>query len=277
MTHAAPVDRRGAAWRYRCFTILPIKGGWKAANVLKFLSHEIPRSFRWTNKEDQEGLRNYVDMVTGGRKSEWMAVEERGLVTDKEMDPEELSGSVTVDLGTLLDVLATGAQVDIPLKQKISFVTNGRTLVPAEFIAILAQYAKRPSMLGDPQEWTWAKPADIERLAPGPNGITSGMNRGRSFMDGPDDAELPSYDPEEGDDAPIDTAPQESEIRRSPYDRYFELVTVAAPRRGKPYYVRRLARYHGQLLWSGSSYGPNGPWTEYARDNAQLLALGLTP
>lgn len=262
------------AWGYRCYSMMPIKAGWKVVNALQFSSYEIPRSFWWMSRDDKDGLRAYIDMVTGGRKSEAMAVEERGMVTHREMDPEELSGSISIDFEKFIDLLAHRGSVDLPLKQKVVFTTNGHTLVPADFITILAKYAKDPSWFGDPATWRWASDADVERLAPGPVGPTSGMYRGRSFMEDPNEASddgVPQYESEEPE------CPQESEIRRSPYDRYFELVTVAAPQRGKPYYVRRLARYHGQLLWSGSSYGPNGPWTEYSRDNAQLLALGLTP
>jgi hypothetical protein len=266
----------GAAWTYRCFNFAPSRTGWKARNILSLLSHGIPRAFYWPDRNDIEGLKDYVDKVTAGRNAEAAEAEERGQVTHKEMDPEELTGSTSVNFKAFMNVLAHRGSIDIPLRQKVTFITDGSGFVPAEFITMLAEYADNPKWFGDPANWRMATQADLDRDMPRPS---SGMYRSKTnFMDSGDAEPVPEFEPpsEHGYARQSEGPPSETEVHRISHDRYFELVTVVASRY-QPYYVRRLARYNGALLWSGSSYRAGGPWTEYARDNAQLLALGVRP
>ena len=269
-----------AAWPYRCYVIKPFKTGWKAICGLEFTAYDFPRSFAWTDRADREGLRTYIDLITAGRKSEAMAIQERGLVKDLEYDPEQLTGSIRINFERFIDLLAHRGHLDIPLKEKLVFVgAHGRQLVPAEFITVLSRYVDNPEWFGNPADWHWVSRAEMDELDP--MAVSSSMYRGLPNMqDTPGEAAHQGALPL----LPTRTAtrvrravrpPREAEVHRRSFEKHFELVTVAQPDHGRPYFIRRLARFDGHLLWSGTSYQASGPWTEYSRDDAQLLAMGV--
>lgn len=278
-----------SAFRHRCFHVVSAKGGWRATNFLSHLSHGIPRSFRWNGTEDQGGIRTYIDLITAGRKAEARLFETQGSVFDVVEDPEGLaSGSTTCNFAGFLDLIALRGHVDLPLRERVQFLTDGKKLVPAQFITMLAQHVPNSEWFGDAQNWRKATKADLDQITQEQGPIHSGMYRDKpTFLSAASivataDA-LSHRVPDEADDEleeeleELPAVSRESEIRRAPYEHHFELVTVVTQGEERPFYARRLARYNGLLLWAGSSYSISGPWTEYHRDNAQLLALGLNP
>ncbi len=272
-----------AAWPYRCYVIKPFKKGWKAVNMLEFSAYDFPRSFYWPDRLDREGLRNYLDLVTAGRKTEALEFQDRGAVKDIEYDQEQLTGSIRINFARFLDILAHRGHLDIPLCEKLVFMgTTGRQLVPAEFIMTLAKYVPNPEWFGNPNDWRWMSRSEMDELDP--LDVNSSMYHGQPNM--VDAAETPgvaaapaeavSYRHSRGVRPPrVLRPPRENEVSRTSFDRHFELITVAKPDEGRSYFVRRLARFSGALLWAGTSYGLTGPWTEYVRDDSQLMALGI--
>lgn len=259
----------------------PIKKGWRATCGLEFTAYDFPRTFIWSDRNDREGLRGYLDLVTAGRKAEAMAIQERGLVADIEYDPEQLTGSIRVNFERFMDLLAHRGHIDIPLKEKVTFVgAKGRQLVPSEFITILAKYVDNPDWFGNPADWHWVSRAEMDEMDP--MEVSSGMYRGVANMQ--DTEEEAAHQAMTMPFRPARTAtrvqrsarpPRETEISRSSFEKHFEMITAAVPERGQTYYVRRLARFDGHLLWAGTSYHSTGPWTEYSRDDAQMLAMGI--
>jgi hypothetical protein len=265
-------------WVYRCYLLSPAKAGWRARSLLKHLTLGLPRSFDWAEREDKDGLRGYIDAVTAGRTAAVMEFESRGLVTNVEHDPEVLTDSIKVNLKAFLSVLSQRDWLDMPLRATYNFTTDGKKLVPAQFIAVLAEYAGNPAWFGNPDDWRWATPQDLERISGGdPNGVHTGMYRGKeNFMDAAPGAGPAPIDAD-GDPVLVDAPPVEIEINRRSFAKHFELLTQVKPPSGQPYFVRRLALYNGRILWAGSSFSPVGKWTVYERDTSLLLAYGLTP
>jgi hypothetical protein len=278
-------------FRHRTFTMFPVRDGWVAKNTLPHLAFGIPRAFQWKGADDLVGIKSYIDLITAGRKAEAQLFETQGSVFSVEMDSEELTGSIKCNFGSFLDLISLRGHVDFPLRSRVQFLTNGHKLIPADFITLLAKYVPNPGWLGDPNNWHKATEEELDQITREHGEIHAGMYRDEPNLlsDSPAVAAVAVADelsgrtgPEEDFEPDIEPEvrappPQESEIRRSPYDRHFELVTVVTDGTQRPFYARRLARYDGQLLWAGSSYSVNGPWTEYHRDNGQLLALGLNP
>ncbi len=279
-------SRPTAAWPYRCFVLQAgAEGSWRALNCLEFVGEDLPRKFIWTKREDREGLRTYIDLITAGRRSESMDFEERGLVKNIEFDPEPLQGTLKVNFERFMDLLAHRGHIDLPLKYKIQFVgARGKQLVPAEFIACLMKYAPNPDWFGNPADWHWMTRDQLDEMDPGGLTISSGMYRGmENMVDTAEDVVAMEADGEQP--APSvrryrrrpSKPPKEVEVDRRAFERYFELLTVATPSHGPQYFVRRLSTYAGEMLWSGTSFSPAGPWTEHTRNGAMLLALGVTP
>jgi len=247
----------GSAWKYCMYSFRPAKGGgWYAANRLRHLAYGFPRSFVWKDKDDKEGLRSYVELIAAGRKTEAALIEGSGAVTEIEYDPEQLTGCITVDADAFFSTLALTGYVKIPLVERVRFTLNGRAITAAEYLTILGEYSGKPDWF-NPNGARWATPDEVEELQP-----HSAMYTDERLGQ----AELPA--PEE--------PPRETEISRTSYDRHFEMITLVEPSSGKPYFVRRVANLHGTVIWSGSAFSPKGPWKEYSRNSAQLIALGVS-
>lgn len=275
-----------AAWPYRCFYIRAAAGGWRATNCLAFIQADFPREFIWTSREDREGLRTYIDLITAGRRAEAIDFEDRKLVHSIQYDPMPVEGTVKVTLERFLDFITMRGHIDVPLKHKVQFVGNrGRQLVPAEFITSLMKYVPNPKWFGDPSDWHWVKRDELDEIDPAGLTVSSGMYRGMpNAVDNPEDVAAMEADGVGSQVVPsirryrrrqVSKPPRETEIERVAHERYFELLTVATPSHGPQYFVRRLSTYAGEMLWSGTSYNLSGPWAEHERNSGMLLALGV--
>lgn len=248
-------------WKHRMYSIGPLggdmagQGACKAVCQLQFISFGLPRSFVWLDRADEEGLRSYIDLLGAGRKAEASALEATGVVTEIRYDPEDLRGTIRVDAESFFSALALRGHVDLPLVERVVFLKQGNLITPRDYLTCLGTYSGHPEWFPEPHRAVIAQRGDIEHLNPS----------GSMY------AEVPQPDEEEDDGTP----PAETELSRIPRDRYFELITRAVPKRGAPFYVRRIARYDGGLIWSGTSYNQYGKWTESFRDNGQMLAYGI--
>ena len=266
---------RQSIWSYRCFVFRRHRSGWRALNILKLLTMDIPRGFLWMKLHDREGLKAYVDAVISNRGAHATLFEERGYVEQVEYDPPMIGDTFRLSAKALFGCLALRDAFDVPLFEKVTFVTDGQKLVPTEFIALLSECADNPEWFGNPDKWRWATPEDLDRISGGdPMKINSGMYRGKPNFMNSSVPLLPGVDADTGGEMP-DTPPSETEIRRDAYEKHFELLTCVRSSRARTYFVRRLATYRGQVMLSASSFNPLGPWTVYARDSALLLANGV--
>jgi hypothetical protein len=82
--------------------------------------------------------------------------------------------------------------------------------------------------------------------------------------------------PEPGVEVPDSPAPvAETSVSSIQHPSHTETVSLITGNNQRPYFVRRLLRQQ-HLLWSGTSYQADGPWTEYHRDQSRLTALNIT-
>ncbi len=255
-------------WSHRCFYIKPKAPGWLATNVFPALAPDLPRSFVWTVKEDREGLKVYIDALLAHRRTETIAIEEQGAVTETEIFHYDRPNDpvIRVNVRRFIDCLLLRDEFSIPLWGKIHFITDGHRIIPREFIAAIGQLLNEDGKFIDPDRpWRHCAEKDLTAMGLTPNDITSSM-----YADQYRTNEQEAAEPE-GPDA----APREIEMSREVYNRHVDLTTRVEPAGEKPYFARRIMTLRGALLWSGTSYQLHGPWKVWTRETSQLLALGL--
>jgi hypothetical protein len=298
--------RAFSAWNHRCYLLQPRKfngaGAWKATSVFPALAEDLPASFLWTAREDREGLKKYIDALLTSRRSESIYFEKAGLVEEIEMPsiarPEDTK--IRANVWRFVDFMTLRDACDIPLWGKVHFITDGHNVVPIEFLAAVMQLfdpeAKR--FYNPKADWWHCRESDLERMGLRPEDITSGMYRQR-YQQPSVDAEGAEGEDVLGEDDVVDTetgsvdetpTPQttrattrkppspvtrEISVTTAKHAKHADVLTLAQPKNGPPYYVRRMITYQGQLLWAATSYHPDGPWNVSHRDAAMLLALGV--
>lgn len=293
-----------SSWNHRCYVIQPRKlggtGAWKATNVLPGVAADIPLSFIWTARKDREGLCEYIDALLTGRRSKSVAAEKSGLVESIEMFPAQNSDQVQVrvKIQRFVDCMALRDAFDVPLWGRVHFITDGKNVIPTEYLGALSQMfdPATKKFYDVAREWWHCRESDLERMGLRPEDITSGMYRDRYQNTGVEAGSVASDDgglmpgetiSEDGDPETASTIPttarsapsipvREIEISRRPFPKHAELLTLVQPLQGRPYYTRRLLLFSGVLLWSGTSFYPDGPWTVWERNNALLISLGIS-
>ncbi len=265
-------QRGPSGWRYRCFYIVPFAKGWKATSSIPALSPDLPWKFVWTVVDDKPGLQEYIDALLNGSRSRSSEFEEKGFVTNIEtyhLDrPDDVR--IKVNIRHLVDMLVLRDHISVPLWAKLQFVTHGNKLIPRDYIAALAQLAPEHADLLDPKlPWDYASDKKLAAMGLKPEDVTSDMNRPKHTAAPMRRSSSIPTGREQG--AP----PQEVRISLKHFNGYFELITQVRPEDDHPYLTRRIARPDGTLLWCGTSYELQGPWTVYARNAAELLALGI--
>lgn len=288
----AAYQNRGLAnaiWSYRCFTITPYKVAWQAKHCFPAFSPDIPKRFLWTAKEDKIGLCHYIDSLLLGNRSKSREYEDKGFVSDVEMYHVERPEDpvITVNIRRLVDFLLLRDHFEVPIWGKVQFVTDGKNLVPRNFIAAIMQLDPDVAeTLKEERPWHPATMKDFERQKLLPAHVTTSLyRRVRGSIKAPKSedrvtlpptattystAQLPVARPNE--EAP---APQETRIALKKHEGYFDLLTQVRPDGEQAYYTRRIAKNDGSLLWCGTAYDLNGPWTVWTRDSAQLMAFGI--
>lgn len=267
------IRQRGrTGWRYRCFSIVPFEKGWKATSSVPALSPDLPWKFVWTAVEDKTGLQEYIDALLTGSRSRSSEFEEKGFVTSIEtyhLDrPDDTR--IKVNIRHLVDMLAMRDHISVPLWARLHFVTDGNKLIPRDYVAALAQLAPEHADLFDPKKpWDYASDKKLASMGLAPEDVTSSMNRPKHTAAPVSRPRAAAFGREQ------DAAPQEVRISLRHFTNYFELITQVRPEDAEPYLTKRIARPDGTLLWCGTSYELQGPWTVYVRNAAELLALGI--
>ncbi len=265
-------QRGPVGWRYRCFYIVPFGKGWKATSSVPALSPDLPWKFVWAVADDKEGLQDYIDALLNGSRSRSSEFEEKGFVTGIEIyhldRPDDVR--IRVNINHLVDMLAVRDHISVPLWAKLQFVTDGQKLVPRDYIAALARLAPEHADLFDPKRpWDYASDKKLADMGLKPEDVTSDMNRPKHTAAPLRRSRVTPSGREAG------AAPQEVRISLKQFNGYFELITQVRPEGEEPYLTKRIARPDGTLLWCGTSYDLQGPWTVYERNAAELLALGI--
>lgn len=264
----ARVARAHTAWTHRCFWMVARQKKWFVRNVFPMFSAEVPSSLVWTAFDDREGLQHYLDAVLRGQRSRALYFERNGLAIDlvyPVMDMEKAQETIHLSFKRLIEILTLRDPIDVPVWGKMRFITDGRKLVPYEFITAVAEIVDPEGESLKPSPfWRFATGKDLDRMGLKPEDVTSGMYR---------------QVPQSTEHAPLapSVGAQESEVRRTVGRDHVDLLTRVRPPNGTPYFVRRIFRtcQGSPVLWAGSAFEENGPWHCYHRDSAGLLAEGI--
>lgn len=235
----------------------------------------LPKRFQWNDTAVRLGM--YIDAWYSGDRRTTAQYEKEGAATDLEMpdvtDPP-LAKRVRTSATRLFSALALQDQFDVPLWGTLTFITDGRYLVPANFISqLIAADPKRFGHLDANAKWEKATPQHLQKMGLKPEQVTSGM-----YLK----PQAAATSAEPADEDPVGEVPEPQSpprertlLRRDRVD-YIEWVTEIEYEGQAPYFCRRLYRDQ-QMLYEATSYSRNGPWTVYTRDNSTLLALGIDP
>jgi hypothetical protein len=238
-------------------------------SVFKGLLPGLPIHFVWLPRDDRDGLKRYIDSLLLGRKTESTQIEQMGCITEVEYDltPRSEDSDVQINAHRLVDFLALRDHFNVPLWGKVRFVTNGKHLVPYEYIAAMSKLAGPYGAVFDAAApWKKATPKDLEAMGLKPEDVTSSMYR---FGPTSDTGETHAQEPA----AP----PREEQISMTHFRRHFEILTQSFPEGQRTFFTRRLFLYSGKQLWVGTAFAETGPWKVWERATSELIALGLTP
>lgn len=268
-----PPTNTSMAWTHRIYLMRRKGDSWWAKSTIPKLGFDLPTEFEWTKKDDTTGLKKYIDLLLADRASEAQFFENVGSVINPQYLPESEDkglGTIVVNFRAFLGLIEMRDNLRIPLWRKMRFLTNGARLVPTQFILAMSGIPGFEHLAVGAEKWRIASRADLERMNLSEDDVHSGM-----YADQPPLRREPEK-ASAAEDAPVSIPAKEIQIDRHGHDKYFELLTQVVPREGARYFVRRLILYSGALLWSGTSYQMHGPWTEYERDDAAIMATGLS-
>jgi hypothetical protein len=79
------------------------------------------------------------------------------------------------------------------------------------------------------------------------------------------------------EDLPTDATSVEEIVTEIDHASHKEIISLFTKDGETPYFTRRLLTKKGSLLWCGTSYHKQGPWTLYSQEERHLKALGITP
>ncbi len=244
--------------------------------LFKHSNYHMPRSFVWGPSIHFNELQQFIDVLTQRQILEVKKFEEMGLATalEYEQPPEDVP-IINISAQRLLAILRGEDTLSVPATAKIRFMESSGQHYPLEVFAELAG----ESTLGPYIETV------LERIAEGRPVFCFG--KVPSFVDPkriqvvPSDVQLHQAEQMTArtDEylEPVEAPPEEIIVKEAELPSHNETVSLLTRAGEAPYYTRRLLTKKGDLLWCGTSYHIQGPWTEYNRDKTRLEALGVTP
>lgn len=261
---------------YRCFYMKFGKGdSYDAVNVFPAITGDVPESFVWNSRTDVDGLHKYIDAVLLGKKSEALHYENIGMVSDIKIFQMDRPKDPTIRVISrrFTDFMLLRDHFNVPLWGRIHFITDGKRIVPREFLASIGAAIDPNKEFIDPSgDWQGLNDTKLKEMGLKPEDITSSMYR----KDTPAPIGVAAA---VGNTDEIEVEPREIEIDRIIGKDHVDLLTQVIPSDGSPpYFARRLFLFKqvsGHLLWEGTSYSPKGPWSVWFRNSAKMLALSI--
>jgi hypothetical protein len=279
------------AFRHRCYWGRPTKVGWLVQLTFRCDLYDMPLSFLW-NEKDLDGAKRYIDSLVAGRSSEYKFVEERGTATEHVYPTHDANLTpIRVQIHDFVDFLLMRGHIELPAHRRLLFITDKHrdTFIPSEFITVISQLPKLEFLKEHTEGWQALRSHDVEKAGLKSEEFNMGLGlehpeRTALALAPPEavqeilpPAEAAEFIEPDASAAAVALPPPETEISRKAREKYFELITFVRPRDQQPYFTRRLATYGGQMLWAGTAYQMDGPWTEYLRENALLIGMGIEP
>jgi len=240
----------------------------------------IPRDFMWQNSSKVD-CNHYMDLLCQKRIADAKAIEDQGLVKDAVYDTavSEDRPFVNIHPARLLAMLRGEEVLEIPVDARIRFKPNNNHYTVNDIDAAIfskeltEEYVRcLRRMVGEGRPVIATTMPDEKKLLEkyGFRLIDAKMHSGANLDIARDEYGETAVVQTPGAPAPIDETP----VSIEQLDTHTETVTLITGNGQRPYFVRRLLR-HQHVLWSGTSYQPDGPWTEYHRDPARLTALNI--
>lgn len=243
----------------------------------------MPREFLWQNSSKMD-CNHYIDLLVRKQIADAKVLEDQGLVKDAVYDTNNLPDRpfVNVHPVRLLAMLRGEEVLEIPMDARIRFKPHhnhytvndvdaaifGKELTE-EYIRSLRRIVGegRPIIAVN-------TPEEKELLAKyGFRLVDSKMHSGANLDIAREECGGTLASPVETSAAPAPV--NETPVTAEDFGSYTQTVSLITGNGQRPYFVKRLIRQQ-HLLWCGTSYSANGPWTEYHRDQSRLTALGIT-
>lgn len=279
-----PMERNN--FRYRCYFGQLSKIGWSVRSTFTCHQFTMPTAFTWADK-DEDGLKRYIDALMADRSAEAEFFVDKGFVRDLIYPTHDANiETVKINVIDFVDLLLMRGHICMPAHRRISFLTYNNRFVPVNFITAISHLPGLEHLREHASDWA---PRDGKDSMIPIGGLKAEEVHTGTGLEHPE-LSVASLAPAgeaapagqvQVDDAgqPVSVAAQapETEISRKAKPKHFELITYVKPHTGRAYFVRRLATYGGVMLWAGTAFGLEGPWTEYQRENALLIGLGIDP
>lgn len=244
----------------------------------------MPREFFWQNTSRADCL-HYIDLLAQKRIADAKAIEDSGLVSDATYETETAGPDrnfVTVNPERLLAMLRGEEVLEVPIDSRIRFHPGKKRYTSNDLDAAIfddavtdAYYTRIRKMVGEGRPiFVVSMPDEKHTLEKyGHRLVDAKMHSGMNLDVACEEAGV-------GEDTiqiPVAPAPvAEVVVASIQHGTHMETVTLITGNNQTPYFVRRLLRDQ-LLLWSGTAFKAEGPWTEYHKDTARLTALGIDP
>jgi hypothetical protein len=241
----------------------------------------IPREFYWENTSKAD-CNHYIDLLNQKKLLEAKVFEEKKLATEHIYERGDFVDKpfVKVNATRLIAILRGEELLEIPLDSRIRFIpergryTNNDLDAALFSEGVTEEYFKAlRKAVGEGKPVVCCNMPDDKLLLEkygfrlSDAAAHTGCNL---FVKKDTDGEVVLDDVEQAP-APV----SETVVKSEDMDTHTETVSLITGNAQVPYFVRRLIRDQ-HLLWCGTSYQPDGPWTEHTRDQARLTALGIS-
>lgn len=242
----------------------------------------MPREFIWQNSSKMD-CNHYIDLLARKQIADAKAIEDQGLVSDSIYDTsvEPDRKFVVLHPARLLAILRGEEVLEIPLDARIRFQPQNRHYTVNDVDAaifdkeVTEAYIQRiRQMVGEGKPIIAVTTEDDKKLLAkyGFRLVDSKMHSGANLDIARAEMGMTNENTGEVFQAPAPV--NETSVSVVEHGTHTETVSLITGNNQTPYFVRRLLREQ-YLLWSGTSYEANGPWTEYTRDTSRLTALGI--
>ena len=281
MTRVNPFSKAasGRAWFHRGFMCYlkqrerQIRAIWQISGCNLW----IPREFIWQNSSTTD-CNHYIDLLARKQIADAKAIEDSGLVKEiiYETAVPEDRPFVNVNPARLLAMLRGEEVLDVPLDARIRFKSGHKhytandldaAIFSKELTEAYVQTLRRMVGEGRPLIAVSMPEEKILLEKYGFRLIDAKMHSGANL-----DIAQEGMGPVSVAQSPAPV--NETNVSTIDRSNHTETVSLITGNAQTPYFVKRLLRDQ-YLLWCGTSYNADGPWTEYSRDTSRLTALGI--
>lgn len=240
----------------------------------------MPREFYWENTSKAD-CNHYIDLLARKQLADAQTFDEKKIATEHiyERGDSTTRPFVNVNAQRLIALLRGEEVLEVPIDARIRVVPpRGRYSandVDAEIFSkeLTDEYFRRlKQLVGEGRPIVCVTtPNENDLIAKyGMRLVDAKMHSGMNL-----DVATEGLS---ADDVTVAAAPSPAEetlIASKEHRTHTETITLITGSDKRPYFVRRLIR-GPHLLWCGTSYSAEGPWTEYHRDQSRLVALNIT-